>query len=180
MDELNKMENEIDVVGVGTHLVTCTKQPSLGCVYKLVEVRGRPRMKISEDPKKSTVPGRKSVYRLVDAEGHPFLDLVCLAVESPPVAGSLSELLPSGILMTPLPQSLQLRSPVCARKCLSKDSAAETRAKVQSSLQTVHPRHKRLHEPDSYTAQEDSVTLLFIKSLFYNTLHPPASRLQDM
>lgn len=26
-------------------------------------------MKISEDPEKSTVPGRKDVYRLVDAEG---------------------------------------------------------------------------------------------------------------
>lgn len=30
-------------------------------------------------------------------------------------------------------------------------SAAETRAKVQSSVQTLHPRHKRLQEPDSYT-----------------------------
>uniref|UniRef100_A0A672YY44 Nicotinate phosphoribosyltransferase n=1 Tax=Sphaeramia orbicularis TaxID=375764 RepID=A0A672YY44_9TELE len=69
MAELNKKENEIDVVGVGTHLVTCTKQPSLGCVYKLVEVRGRPTMKISEDPQKSTVPGRKAVYRLMDTEG---------------------------------------------------------------------------------------------------------------
>ncbi|CAM9137111.1 unnamed protein product [Lampetra planeri] len=66
---LRRTENEIDVVGVGTHLVTCTKQPSLGCVYKLVEVRGVPRMKISEDPQKSTVPGRKTVYRLADADG---------------------------------------------------------------------------------------------------------------
>ncbi|KAJ0065453.1 hypothetical protein NL108_010739, partial [Boleophthalmus pectinirostris] len=114
MSELNKKENEIDAVGVGTHLVTCTKQPSLGCVYKLVEVRGRPRMKVSEDPEKSTVPGKKAVYRLLHTEGmnrgyalfgesekynnieynvlhfcegHPFLDVVCLAVEPPPKAG---------------------------------------------------------------------------------------------
>lgn len=26
-------------------------------------------MKISEDPEKSTVPGRKALYRLVDSEG---------------------------------------------------------------------------------------------------------------
>ncbi|XP_073333075.1 nicotinate phosphoribosyltransferase [Pagrus major] len=157
MAELNKKENEIDVVGVGTHLVTCTKQPSLGCVYKLVEVRGRPRMKISEDPQKSTVPGRKSVYRLLDADGHPFLDLVCLAVESPPEAGVSLRCFPLGcddssVSVTPaqvtcLRQDVFTKGQVTHPLC----SAAETRAKVQSSLQTLHPRHKRLQEPDSYT-----------------------------
>lgn len=43
------------------------------CVCQLVEVRGRPRMKISEDPVKSTIPGRKEVYRLVDTEGEQFI-----------------------------------------------------------------------------------------------------------
>ncbi|XP_060934845.1 nicotinate phosphoribosyltransferase [Limanda limanda] len=155
--ELNKKENEIDTVGVGTHLVTCTKQPSLGCVYKLVEVRGRPRMKISEDPEKSTVPGTKSVYRLVDAEGHPFLDLVCLEVEPPPEAGVPLSCFPLGsddsshsftpAQVTCLRQEAFTMGQVTHPPC----SAAETRAKVHSSLQTLHPRHKRLQEPDSYT-----------------------------
>ncbi|XP_040040311.2 nicotinate phosphoribosyltransferase isoform X1 [Gasterosteus aculeatus] len=156
MVELNKKENEIDVVGVGTHLVTCTRQPSLGCVYKLVEVRGRPRMKISEDPEKSTVPGRKAVYRLLDAEGHPFLDLVCLAVESPPEAGvSLScyPLMCDDSRLSVIPAQVTcLRQEVFTKGRVTHplSSAAETRVKVQTSLQTLHPRHKRLQEPDSY------------------------------
>ncbi|XP_071397439.1 nicotinate phosphoribosyltransferase [Centroberyx affinis] len=157
MVELNKKENEIDVVGVGTHLVTCTRQPSLGCVYKLVEVRGRPRMKFSEDPEKSTVPGRKAVYRLLDAEGHPFLDLLCLAAEPAPEAGVPVSCYPLGWdntshSVTPA-QVTCLRQDVFAKGQVTHPlcSAAETRAKVQSSLQTLHPRHKRLQEPDSYT-----------------------------
>uniref|UniRef100_A0A669DHF9 Nicotinate phosphoribosyltransferase n=1 Tax=Oreochromis niloticus TaxID=8128 RepID=A0A669DHF9_ORENI len=147
-ESLAELNSKISVVGVGTHLVTCTKQPSLGCVYKLVEVRGRPRMKVSEDPEKSTVPGRKAVYRLIDAEGHPFLDVVCLAVESPPEAGLPLSCYPLGcnhtaLSVTPARVTCLRQEPLC--------SAAETRAKVQSSLQTLHPRHKRLQKPDSYT-----------------------------
>ncbi|XP_024278021.1 nicotinate phosphoribosyltransferase isoform X2 [Oncorhynchus tshawytscha] len=156
MAELNKKENEIDVVGVGTHLVTCTRQPSLGCVYKLVEVRGSPRMKFSEDPEKSTVPGRKAVYRMLDTEGHPFLDLLCLceepapkacvAVRCHPVVGNKTcqSITPSQVscLRLEVYTKGQITQPLC--------STAETREKVQSSIQTLHPRHKRLQEPDSY------------------------------
>uniref|UniRef100_A0A4W5R5C1 Nicotinate phosphoribosyltransferase n=1 Tax=Hucho hucho TaxID=62062 RepID=A0A4W5R5C1_9TELE len=156
MAELNKKENEIDVVGVGTHLVTCTRQPSLGCVYKLVEVRGSPRMKFSEDPEKSTVPGRKAVYRMLDTEGHPFLDLLCLceepapkacvAVRCHPVVGNKTcqSITPAQVscLRLDVYTKGQITHPLC--------SPAETREKVQSSIQTLHPRHKRLQKPDSY------------------------------
>uniref|UniRef100_A0A3B3TKH9 Nicotinate phosphoribosyltransferase n=1 Tax=Poecilia latipinna TaxID=48699 RepID=A0A3B3TKH9_9TELE len=145
MAELNKKENEINVIGVGTHLVTCTKQPSLGCVYKLVEVRGRPRMKISEDPQKSTVAGRKTVYRLLD-HTHPALLAGC-TLTCYPLGGDNSSVSVTPAQVTCLRKEVFLEGQVTEPLC----SAAETRAKVQSSLQTLHPRHKRLQEPDSYT-----------------------------
>lgn len=158
LSELNKKDNEIDVVGVGTHLVTCTRQPSLGCVYKLVEVRGRPRMKLSEDPEKSTLPGRKAVYRLLDADGHAQMDVLCLCDEAAPAAGvelQCFSLLGNSTLqcsITPA-QVSSLRTQVfsCGQITLPLNSASESRERAQISLQMLNPHHKRLQEPLNYT-----------------------------
>ncbi|XP_010128796.1 PREDICTED: nicotinate phosphoribosyltransferase, partial [Chlamydotis macqueenii] len=87
LEEFSREGSEIDMIGVGTNLVTCPLQPSLGCVYKLVEVNGFPCLKLTEDEEKMTIPGTKTIYRLYDAAGHPFMDLMALEEEPSPSAG---------------------------------------------------------------------------------------------
>jgi nicotinate phosphoribosyltransferase len=58
----------IGIWGVGTKLVTAFDQPALGAVYKLTAVRDPagawvPRVKLSEQPEKTTVPGLLQVRR---------------------------------------------------------------------------------------------------------------------
>lgn len=77
----------IDAYGIGTNLVTAESEPALGGVYKLVELDGSPRIKISQDPAKVTIPGRKSVHRLVGQEGHYLADVMALESEEPPRVG---------------------------------------------------------------------------------------------
>lgn len=71
--------------------MTCKGQPALGCVYKLVEVRGKPRMKISQDVTKVTIPGKKEVYRLYNSVNEPLLDLM-VSVGGPIPSISISSL----------------------------------------------------------------------------------------
>ena len=84
---LKEQGHEIDAFGIGTHLVTCQAQPALGMVYKLVEIEGNPRIKLSNDVAKVTIPGEKQPYRLMGAGGVALLDLMVRAGEAPPVPG---------------------------------------------------------------------------------------------
>uniref|UniRef100_A0A7S4R894 nicotinate phosphoribosyltransferase n=1 Tax=Ditylum brightwellii TaxID=49249 RepID=A0A7S4R894_9STRA len=76
LHSLNKQGHAITVFGIGTNLVTCQAQPALGCVYKLVEIDSKPRMKMSQDFEKVLIPGRKVAYRLFGEKGWPLLDLL--------------------------------------------------------------------------------------------------------
>ena len=73
---LREQGHEVDVFGIGTNLVTCQGQPALGMVYKLVSIKNIPRIKLSNEKEKITIPGKKKIYRLYNTEGIAICDLL--------------------------------------------------------------------------------------------------------
>ncbi|NWW55126.1 PNCB phosphoribosyltransferase, partial [Pedionomus torquatus] len=156
LEEFSREGSEINVIGVGTNLVTCPLQPSLGCVYKLVEVNGSPCLKLTEDEEKMTIPGTKTIYRLYDAAGHPFMDLMALEEEPSPSAGQelmvrvlgqlgeTSKVVPTSV--EPLHRTYFRDGQVCEPL----PSLMEVRNHAQMSLSLLSPTHRRLHKPQPY------------------------------
>jgi nicotinate phosphoribosyltransferase len=69
----------VDIYGVGTKLATCMGLGggALGGVYKMVRFEDHPKLKVTSDVAKATIPGRKVVYRVVNPEGHFEQDVMC-------------------------------------------------------------------------------------------------------
>lgn len=70
----------IDGFGIGTRMNTSADRPYLDCAYKLVEYDGLPRCKLSKG--KATLPGRKQVWRQLDASGQMARDVIGRDVET--------------------------------------------------------------------------------------------------
>jgi len=69
----------IDIYGVGTELATAGGEGggALGGVYKLVRYAGEPRLKVTQDIAKATLPDRKRLLRLVNEAGGFIQDVIC-------------------------------------------------------------------------------------------------------
>jgi nicotinate phosphoribosyltransferase len=75
----------IDMFGVGTELITGRPTPALDGIYKLSDVvmRGKhiPKMKLSEETVKATLPGKKRVWRIYE-KGKSSKDIISLDEET--------------------------------------------------------------------------------------------------
>ena len=112
IQELLFSEAPIDSFGVGTKMGTSSDRPYLDGVYKLCETQNSdgsftPIMKLSKD--KITLPGRKQVYRIFDADGSFLKDVIALADE--PVLGTplLVKVIERGELVYDLPALEKIR-----------------------------------------------------------------------
>ena len=79
---INSIRSEggrIDIYGVGTKLATAAGDGggALGGVYKLVRYAGEPRLKVTQDIAKATLPDHKRLVRLEDDQGRFLQDVIC-------------------------------------------------------------------------------------------------------
>lgn len=86
ISSLKSQGAKIDIWGVGTNLITSKDCPSFGGVYKLSGVWEEegfvPKIKVSENPKKITNPGNKTVYRIYQKDTRMLrADVISLASE---------------------------------------------------------------------------------------------------
>ena len=86
ISSLKSQGAKIDIWGVGTNLITSKDCPSFGGVYKLSGVWEEegfvPKIKVSENPKKITNPGNKTIYRIYQKDTRMLrADVISLASE---------------------------------------------------------------------------------------------------
>lgn len=145
----------IDLYGVGTRLVTAYQEPALNGVYKLCATRDgvawRPRLKLSSNPAKTTIPGRKQVWRWESAGGRYLGD--CLALIDEPAPTRMTSL-ESAHLRTSLEPG-QLRPLLHERmreghRFGSPPSLDVRRARVVEELNRLPEEHRRLSQPHLY------------------------------
>lgn len=146
----------IDIWGVGTNLVTAADQPSLGGVYKLSAVRGedgawRHRVKRSDDPEKSTIPGLQQVRRFYDG-GTPVADAVFDGNRPPEELDILVSLAGDRTQVPKHDGYRDLLVPVLRQgnSVYEPPSVHEARQLCREQIAALRPEQRRLRKPEAY------------------------------
>jgi nicotinate phosphoribosyltransferase len=178
LNALDDQGHSIDAFGIGTNLVTCQAQPALGMVYKLVEINGRPTIKLSQDLSKVTIPGSKKVYRLIGSEGVAICDVMVSSLEPPPVVGKRllcrhpyierkrANVTPSYVI--------SLLEPVWIKGVAAPmPTLPEIRQFVKDQLQLIRPDHKRFLNPTEYKVSITNELFNFMHEMWLSVVAVP-------
>jgi len=163
IQSLNEQGASYTALGVGTHLSTAFGQPALGGVYKLSAVRGSddeewsPRLKLSEQTYKLTIPGVLDTRRYYDSHGMFAGDVV--VDTSQPIPEIIIAVDPlDAMKRKPFGNNQsyeELLVPLACGGCVVEDydtDARHARERCQEQLSRVDNSIKRFHNPHEYPA----------------------------
>lgn len=146
----------VDDYGVGTRLTTAAGERGggPGGIYKLVECAGRPRVKVSSDPAKATIPGIKRLWRITDSRGAFVMDVLSRHDETPrpgetvvdPDSPAHCPSIPEGARITDLRQVVMEGG----QRTGSAPPVAEAAARAKESLGRLPDGCRRLLNPRRY------------------------------
>lgn len=160
ISSLKSQGAKIGTWGVGTRLITSDDCPSFGGVYKLAAETDSngdfvPKIKLSNNPSKVTLPGIKKAIRVYDKEtGKIKADLIALESESysEDMTLTLFDHNATWKTMTLNPGEYTLREllvPVFidGKRVYTSPSTIEIKAYAQKELDTLWEEHRRLQNP---------------------------------
>ncbi len=176
IQSLNDQGACIDAYGVGTHLVVSADQPALGGVYKLVELNGHPRMKISQQTEKLVVPGEKVVHRMFGKDDIMICDWLTTVQDSPPKVDeevtAIHPLDPFKRVRLAARRIESLLSPIYSQgRWLADDSLCESRRWSLNRMDQLRPDIFRRQNPTPYKVSL-SPTLKALLDDLYNKEAP--------
>ncbi len=128
----------IDMYGVGTEMGTSKDAPALSGVYKLTEDADKhgnlvAKMKLSEN--KSTLPGKKQVYRVFDDKGKSLKDIIATADEKVNGEPLLEKYMDDGRIIKDMP------------------NIDEIRARKTSQLESLDSEYKIINSQKTYKVE---------------------------
>ncbi len=141
----------IDSFGVGTSLATGQPDAALDGVYKLSEINGEPKLKLSENITKVTLPGIKQVYRFTDEANGFVADAIGL--EKDPVPSKMIHPydIEKSMSLNPQTATPLLKNVMKnGQSLLKNDEPKDVAAFVKKRLQQLPDEHKRFNNPHIY------------------------------
>jgi nicotinate phosphoribosyltransferase len=160
IESIKKQGADIDLWGVGTRMVTSYSCPALGGVYKLSAIfedgQMKPKLKVSDDPEKTTNPGIKKVVRFFDEKNFMRGDVLFFEDEFLPENQPIQALHPmlAHVHKTypPRYRREEILVPIFqgGKRVYSLPPLADIQARTLQNLHYLRPEHKRLQNPHIY------------------------------